>query len=239
MEWIRTDCYTPGCGKQQEDTGRRKRCRLHKPIRNKDWPDVLNLVRIAPRDVCEMNGYGWNSLTLAIYHGAPIEVISEMLSCLSAKERVEVLSSAVPNGCRLCLHFAARYIDNVETFKLLTENYPPALLHVSNDGVSPLQRAIYYRKDREILEYLDSATRKERDRQELRKYNNKLRRTVVQCCEHQLRKNNDPSGAPLSVKFVVDLYLFSNEREMIGLFLNVLSYVGIESIPLSTTNTLS
>jgi ankyrin repeat protein len=157
---------------------------------------------------------------------------------------VALLSTPVTSGSRLCLHFAARYTDNVEVIKLLTEAYPPALLATSTDGLTPLNRAVYYRKDASIIQYLEQATQRQQNFDRLQKYNQQLRYTVLLACEKSTilcgRTTDDDSSS--SEDTLVDesnesnaltrkLYRYCKEREMISLFGNVLSYVGVHNVP--------
>eukprot|EP00429_Kryptoperidinium_foliaceum_P001247 CAMPEP_0176015208 /NCGR_PEP_ID=MMETSP0120_2-20121206/7218_1 /TAXON_ID=160619 /ORGANISM="Kryptoperidinium foliaceum, Strain CCMP 1326" /LENGTH=184 /DNA_ID=CAMNT_0017348169 /DNA_START=183 /DNA_END=737 /DNA_ORIENTATION=+ len=182
-----------------------------------------------------MNRYGWSSLTLAIYHVAPEDIISEMMGLLTDDQQQKLLSAAVPNGSRLCLHFAARYVDSLDIMRLLAESYPAALLVRSDDGVLPLDRAVYYRKDSQILRYLEEATQKQQDLVNLKRYNIKLRYTVRMACEKARQDSTEAGvvkGQPEAL--VQDLYCYCKDREeMIGLFWHMLSYVGVDSIPSS------
>jgi hypothetical protein len=172
---------------------------------------------------------GWSSLVLAIYHSAPVEFIAEMLNLISEKEQEALLSKRVPNGSRLCLHFAARYSDNIEVFKLLIEPHPSALLAKSTDGSRPVDRAIYYRKDCRILEYLSNAT----DKEMILANNQKLRRLIIQCCEKNWMRRRQALSSIASVDendFILVLYGYLSEREMMGVFWNTLSYVGAPTV---------
>jgi hypothetical protein len=140
----------------------------------------------------------------------------------------------------LCLHFAARYATDVETVKLLAEAFPPALLIPSDDGIIPVDRAIYYRKDAKILHYLEKVTKQQRNREQLRYYNRTLRYTVILACQHApsyKRLQQHPWRVPRGegedehVVLVKELYDYCKEREMMGIFWNMLSYVGVQSIP--------
>ena len=219
--------------KEEDTCAPRKRCPLHKPIRDHDWSEVSRLIRVDPLQIIKANGCGWSSMTLALYHGAPVNIISDMLSFLSHKDQTALLSMKVPNGSRVCLHFAARYACHLEVIKLLTEAYPYALLLVSDDGVTPLDRAIYYRKDTEILRYLEVATKKQRNLANLKEYNDKLRLTVLMACERH--RNDIPSGTCINPedypRLPSELYRYCKGREMIGLFWEMLEYVGVDSIP--------
>lgn len=213
----------------------RKRCPLHKAIRNRQWSVVSGIIQTDPSQIGTTNGHGWSSMTLAIYHFAPLDTISEMLSLLSPQEQAKILSTPVPNGSRLCLHFAARYASNLETIMLLTEAYPAALLVASDDSVIPLERANYYRKDADILRYLELATKKQQDLVNLQKYNKSLRHTVLLACE-RYRNDQHPNNYYLeeadgNCLVACELYRYCKDREMIGLFWNVLGYVGVNSIP--------
>ena len=216
----------------------KRRCPLHKEIRNAAksglWQRVLSQIEQDPSQICQHNRVGWSSLILAIYHSAPIEIIATMLALVSAEERKILLSTPVPNGSRLCLHFATRFSSNLEVIKILTDPYPRALIAKSTDGVTPLDRAVYYRKDPDILNWLKSETQKQKDIYELERYNRKLRSVVMHCCESrcafQFRESHDLKNGP---HFVVRVYSYMYEREMIGMFSEILSYVGVHSIPSS------
>lgn len=236
MNWIRTDCYEPGGSQEEGDCSSmpRKRCPLHKSIRNRQWSEVTRLYREEPSRLCNINGHGWSSLTLALYHMAPVDLISEMLSLLSPEEQTTLLSTPVPNGSRLCLHFAARYSDSLDVIKLLVEAYPPALLAASDDGVTPLERAVYYRKDAEILHYLEGATKTHQDLVTLREYNRQLRYTILMACERSRNDNHSCcilGGHADRSCLTLELYEYCKEREMIGLFWNVLDFIGVDSVP--------
>ena len=219
----------------------RKKCAIHKPIRNRQWAEVRKLMREDPSQLVKTNDHGWSSLLLSIYHSAPIDIISEMMCLLSPENLVALLSTPVTSGSRLCLHFAARYTDNVEVIKLLTEAYPPALLATSSDGLTPLNRAVYYRKDATIIQYLEQATRKQQNFDRLQKYNQQLRYTVLLACERFRIGSTctDPSSSSNtfcdevneSNVLALELYRYCKEREMISLFGNVLSYVGVHNVP--------
>jgi hypothetical protein len=208
-------------------------CPLQKHIRNHSWPLVLSQIKQDPSQICHHNRVGWSSLILAIYHSAPPEIISEMLCLISYKERKTLLSTPVPNGSRLCLHFATRYSSNLEVIISLTEPYPRAVLAKSDDGVTPLDRAIYYRKDKEILNWLEAETQKQKESYEKECYNQKLRAIVVECCQSRwLEVCDDDDNKPTNgAELVVQMYGYAKEREMISLFWSVLSYVGVHSIP--------
>jgi hypothetical protein len=232
MNWIRGDCYEPGISQEEDYISiPRKRCPLHKLIRNRRWSEVTDLYRRDPSQINRINGHGWSSLTLALYHMAPVDIITEMLSLLSPGEQTALMSSPVPNGSRLCLHFAARYSDNLEVMKLLTEAYPAALLITSDDGVTPLERAVYYRKDAQILHYLERATKKHQDLVTLHKYNKKLRYTIVMACEKSRNYNHSFFVEGHDQGLALELYEYCKDREMIGLFWNMLGYVGVDSVP--------
>jgi len=245
MNWIRYDLFTPlNLGKReisnttkarmsnstfyQKETDTescplpRVRCPVHKHIRDHSWSTVKSIIRNDASQISLKNRVGWSSLILAVYHSAPVEVIAEMLALVSEKKRILLLSTPVPNGNRLCLHFAARFADNLEVVKLLTEPYPLALILLSTDGNRPLDRAMYYGKDNSILHYLETATKQE----ELRVDNQKLRHVIILCCQKFYNENTQDKKES-SIHFIVELYRYSREREMIGLFWNVLSYVGI------------
>jgi hypothetical protein len=228
---------------------RKKRCPLHKHIRTQNWSSVMSQMRFDPSLIARRNGVGWSSLILAIYHGAPIDVIAEMLHlCDNINKEEEddssllsLLSQTVPTGDRLCLHFATRFCTSLEVLKLLTEPYPRALLRKSTDGATPLDRAIYYRKDKAILKWLETATKEEEAVYELEQYNVNLKRQIQDACElNRVRgyanDNNEVQQRhhqQLSekAKFVVKVYTYTKEREMIGLFDNVMSYVGVQELP--------
>ncbi len=250
MNWIRVDCYEPNGQepngsqkafyKQDSFCKPRRRCPLHKPIRNREWLEVRKLMREDPSQLSKMNEHGWSSLTLSIYHIAPVDIIAEMMSILSHEEQVTLLSTPVPNGSRLCLHFAARYANDLEVMKVLTGAYPPALLVKSTDGLTPFDRAVYYRKDAEILQYLEQATKKQQDLENLQKYNKDLRYSILLACERC--RDSDERSRDSEQSFIFgeidgtvvltqELYSYCKEREMISLFWNVLSYVGVNSIP--------
>jgi len=209
------------------------RCVLHKHIRKHTWPLVLTTMKEDPSQICRHNSVGWSSLMLSIYHQAPIYIILAMFNLITRKDRDSLLSTPVPNGSRLCLHFASRYCSDLEVIKLIPESYPPALLVQSTDGVTPLERAIYYRKDESILNWFDSKTRAQKIIYELERYNQRLRDEVVKCCEvrwlmiddRETVRSADTGG------FIGQVYGYAKERAMIGLFWDVLSYVGVQSIP--------
>ncbi|CAJ1959677.1 unnamed protein product [Cylindrotheca closterium] len=215
-----------------QSNNRLMKCPLHKHIRNKAWPTVSTFIQKNPQQIGQLNRMGWSSLILAVYHDAPVSVIAEMLSLLTPDERRALLSTPVPNGARLCLHFCARFSSNVETFRLLVEAYPLALVVPSADGNRPLDRAIYYHKDTEILRYLEETTKKQ-----LAFIDNiELRRVILDACALQWNRmqssNNKPFHFILPVvddktRFVMDIFGYAKEREMIGLFWEILSYVGI------------
>jgi len=212
-----------------------KRCALHKNIRSHYWPVVLTLMHQDPSQICRQNSVGWSSLTLAIYHLAPLEIISAMLALVSYEEKASLLSTPVPNGSRLCLHFASRYSCDLEIIKLITESYPHALLVKSTDGVTPLDRAVYYRKDVLILNWLETTTQAQKVIYEINRYNQRLRDVIVECCESRWSEigGNDTISATSSVDFIAQVFGYAKERAMISLFWDVLSYVGIHSIPSS------
>lgn len=233
MNWVRVDCYEPNGSHNDDICKPRSKCALHKLIRNREWVEVRRLMRDDPSQLSKTNSHGWSSVTLSIYHIVPVDILSEMMSLLSSEEIVAILSTPVPNGSRLCLHFAARYSNDLEMIKLLTEAYPQALLVTSNDGLTPLDRAVYYRKDAEILQYLQHATRKQQDLENLQNYNKQLRYTVLLACERtqildQTSALGNSDGANILTQ---ELYWYCKEREMISLFWNVLSFVGVDSIP--------
>ena len=123
---------------------------------------------------------------------------------------------------------------------MLVEAYPLALVVPSADGNRPLDRAIYYHKETEILRYLEESTKKQ-----LAFIDNiKLRRVVLDACALQwnriqrmkrVAEGNDEeekmklmqSNMDDKTKFVLDIYGYAKEREMIGMFWEILSYVGI------------
>eukprot|EP00980_Cylindrotheca_fusiformis_P030765 scaffold25406_cov117-Cylindrotheca_fusiformis.AAC.4 len=248
MTWIRADCFTPTSSSlrraeteedssctvlmivdfdNQEPRQVHQRCSLHKHIRNKAWSAVAAHIRDHPCDISKHNRVGWSSLVLALYHNAPVEVIADMLSLVQPDERHRLLSTPVPTGGRLSLHFAARFAQDLEVFKILVEPYPLALAVPSTDGNRPLDRAIYYRQDAQILQYLQDQTKKQ-----LRLINNdKLRQVVLECCDtcwtRQQQVGFVARGKDEHFQFVLQFYGYTKEREMIGLFENVLSYVGI------------
>jgi hypothetical protein len=166
-------------------------------------------------------------MTLCLYHSAPTDVISEMLTLVPPSDQKTLLSTPIPNGSRLCIHFAARYANDLETIKLLTEAYPSALLVPSDDGILPVDRAIYYRKDATILKYLETMTKQQRNVEQLQQYNATLRYAVLLACKQQHDHGNDPE----SIRLVHDLYDYCHKREMMGIVWNMLSYVGVQSIP--------
>lgn len=215
------------------DPPRKPRCPLHKNIRSHRWPTVATLMHHDPSQICRHNSVGWSSLTLAIYHLAPPEIISAMLALISHDQRASLLSTPVPNGKRLCLHFASRYARDLEVIRLIAESYPHALLVKSNDGVTPLDRAVYYRKDGEILSWLGKKTEAQKAIYEIERYNRRLRDVVVECCEVRWANIGDRDGISEdnAVDFVSQVYGFAKERAMIALFWDVLSYVGIHNIP--------
>lgn len=234
VNWVWVDLTEGIVSHQTDDDCRpRKKCTIHKPIRNRQWAEVRKMMREDPSLLVKTNDHGWSSLLLSIYHIAPIEIISEMISLLSPENLVALLSTPVTSGSRLCLHFAARYTDNVEVVKLLTEAYPPALLATSSDGLTPLNRAVYYRKDASIIQYLEQATRKQQNFDRLRKFNQQLRYTVLWACE-KARIGTDSNRTFCNNEsnvLTVELYRYCKEREMISLFGNVLSYVGVHNVP--------
>lgn len=225
--------------KEEEHSLKRSRQRqpLQKYIRKRSWSSVMTEILRDPSQIYLQNGVGWSSLILAIYHSAPCKVISKMLTLLSEDRRRYLLSTPVPTGSRLCLHFAARYSNSLEVIQLLTEPYPEALLAKSSDGVTPHERAVYYRKDTPILLWLEKETRKQKDLQNLQKYNQNLRNMVTLCCKSRWKDVKDGGIDTISSTtyggIVVHLYVFTMEREMISLFWNILSYVGVQSIPSS------
>lgn len=262
MTWIRTDCYTPTSSsptlrRRVEESGQEESssfvevfsndestcsqpppvrcCPLHKHIRNKAWSAVTAYMREHPSDISHQNRVGWSSLVLAIYHDAPTEIIAHMLA--HAEERNKLLSTPVPNGARLALHFAARFSKDLEIFKLLVEAYPLALAVPSTDGNRPLDRAIYYRKEVKILKYLQDETKQ----QVLLINNEQLRQIVLECCGncwstilrnnsgnwHHWQQQQVPRLKDEDLQFVLQFYGYTKEREMDSLFRNVLSYVGI------------
>jgi len=162
---------------------RRMSCPLHKMIRQRQWSDVIRWMQRDPTQILVQNSQGWSSMTLSLYHSAPADVVTVMLSLLTPSEQIRLLSTPIPNGSRLCLHFAARYATDIETIQQLTESYPDALLVPSEDGILPIDRAIYYRKDASILHYLEQRTKQQRTIEHLRQYNCQLRLTVILCCE--------------------------------------------------------
>jgi hypothetical protein len=202
---------------------------LQRHIRSRSWPLVMSQIRKDPSQICQHNRVGWSSLILAIYHSAPPEIIRKMISLVSSDDRRILLSTPVPNGSRVCLHFATRFSSSLEVIQLLTESYPRALVVKSTDGVTPLDRAIYYRKDNEILSWLEAATRQEQMLYEKEVYNKKLRDLIVKCCESRWAEIRDNSD--IGEEFFVQVYGYAREREMIGLFWNVLSYVGVHTMP--------
>jgi hypothetical protein len=224
-------------GEQESSFGTNRCCPLHKHIRNKVWTAVMSHIREHPSHIGWQNRVGWSSLILAIYHSAPLEVIAEMLALLSPDEQNRLLSTPVPNGARLTLHFAARFCHELEIFKVLVEPYPLALAVPSTDGSRPLDRAIYYSKDANILQYLEQETKQ----QVLSINNEKLRHFIMKCCqecwskqqqqqqEQQQQQQGGTAGSneDKNLQFIVNLYGYSKEREMINLFRDVLSYVGI------------
>lgn len=236
MNWVRVDCYEPsGDCVSSSCSPSRRRCPLHKPIRQANWSEVSRIMRLDPSQILKQNSHGWSSMTLCLYHLAPPEVISEMLSLLSGEEQRSLLSTPVPNGSRLCLHFAARYADDLEVIKLLTEAFPAALLSPSDDGIIPVDRAIYYRKDAGILRYLEDATKRQRNIQQLRQFNQKLRYTVLLCCERSCQNSlmNGEGGEDSkddTKPLAAGLYDICKDREMTGIFWNMLSYVGEANI---------
>ena len=254
-------------------------CPLHKHIRNRSWTDqVLPLIKKDPSLIMITNRVGWSSLILAIYHCAPVDVIAEMLALVTNKERINLLSTPVPNGSRLCLHFVARFSDNLEVYKLITEPYPKALVVMSDDGNKPYDRALYYRKNNDILQYLETSTKREM----VHVQNIKLRQVVLECChkywllssssvssssslpvlsskfqqqqkqqllllqETTTRRNNNNNNnnnnsistddddeeeevvvvVEEEINFIVNLYSYLREREMDGIFKEILSFIG-------------
>lgn len=237
VNWVWVDLTEGIITHQEDDCKPRKKCAIHKPIRNRQWTEVRKLMREDPSQLVKTNDHGWSSLLLSIYHIAPIEIISEMMSLLSPENLVTLLSTPVTSGSRLCLHFAARYSDNVEVIKLLTEAYPQALLATSSDGLTPLNRAVYYRKDASIIQYLEQATKKQQNFDRLQKFNQQMRYTVLLACEKSRRCTTNPSNSTFcnglneSNALTQELYEYCKEREMMGLFWNVLSYVGVHNVP--------
>ena len=240
VHWVWVDLTEGGVSQTDDDCKPRKRCVIHKPIRNRQWTEVRKLMREDPSQLVKTNDHGWSSLVLSIYHIAPIDIISEMMSLLSPENLVAMLSTPVTSGARLCLHFAARYTDNVEVIKLLTEAYPPALLATSSDGLTPLNRAVYYRKDASIIQYLEQATRKQQNFDRLQKFNQQLRYTVLLACEKKSKMIECPDQESCNTfcdelnesnALTLELYRYCKDREMISLFGNVLSYVGVQNVP--------
>ena len=198
---------------------------LHKLIRARSWKLVLPLIRSDPAQILHTNRVGWTSLILSIYHNAPADVIAEMLALVSEADRKELLKTPVPNGSRLCLHFVARFSDNLEVYKLITEPYPKALIVASEDGVRPIDRATYYRKEADILNYLEMATEKELHR--LR--NQKMQQTVLECCQHLTMvgyKDERILNETSDIMFILDIYSYLRDREMDDIFCEITSYVG-------------
>jgi len=209
---------------------KRNRCPLHKEIRQKEWPVVLERVRKDSSLIFIMNSVGWSSLTLAIYHGAPPELIMEMLALSPSQDLHKLLSTPIPTGRRLVLHFAVRFCKTLEVIQAIAEPHRRALLHKSEDGVTPLDRARYYRQDASILDWLTRATEQE-ERKWLRQKQNKRLQQEVRCCCHILYKSGDrqefPSQLDDGARFVVSLFSYMEEREMKLLFEEILAYVGI------------
>jgi hypothetical protein len=230
-------------------------CPLHKVIRSRRWERVHDMVDRDPKTVRQCNRHGWSSLLLAIYHRAPDWILQSMIQSQSSspRDRSELLSRALPNGRRLCLHFAARYSDDLHIIQQLVTAYPPALLLRSDDGGTALDRAKFYQKDTAIIDYLQRATTAEQDRVDLLSYNRTLRATVVWCCSllnannskddnddnNNGNGNEDNDDDNNNIVFVSRLYQHAKEREMPGLFRTVLDYVGVHRLPptTGTTNT--
>ena len=223
---------------------KRKHCPIHKLIRSQNWPAVIELAKRNPSLITEVNGVGWSSLILAIYHMAPTEVIAEMLDSLAiydagndtennANTAERLLSQTVPTGNRLCLHFATRFCSSLDVLQLLVDAYPRALLHKSDDGSTPLDRAVYYRKDKSILKWLESATKAEQSIYDLEEYNHQLRNMIWKACKvnHIYYRRHQRSPVNSETQFVLGLFSYTKEREMIGLFQTVISYVGVRRIP--------
>jgi hypothetical protein len=256
---------------------------LHKVIRTRCWERVHDAIQRDPRTVRQCNRHGWSALLLAIYHGAPDWIIQAMLlsqqlsSPTSSTKRTrqrgdgdppphstvnvtDLLSRAVPNGKRLCLHFAARYTDDLHIFQLLVEPYPTALLTRSDDGMVPLDRARFYQKDAAIIDYLQQQMTAEQNRVDLQSYNHILRETVVACCaaayamsrtgggvptigpagssnrnkKHDDDNDDDDDGTKTNVALVRRLYRHAQERGMPGLFRHtILDYVGVHRLPVT------
>ena len=116
---------------------------------------------------------------------------------------------------------------------LITESYPKALIAKSTDGVTPLDRAIYYRQDKLILSWLEAKTKIQKTIYEINRYNQRLRYEVVKCCELRWLEigDNDSISSSNIGDFIAQVYGYSKERAMIGLFWDILSYVGIHSVP--------
>lgn len=281
------------------NSNKQKACRpLHKAIRKHEWDKVMRTIPHLndPALIARVNGVGWSSLTLAIYHAAPLSVLSAMmmaLLCITNNKQkdkqqhslqaekqesvlVTLLSTPVPNGKRLPLHFAVRYYDTLEAIQLLVEPYPRALLARSEpDGNTPLDRAIYYRKDASVLQWLKKETQQQELALQRETMTRLLQQEVRQCCElrheeqvvqkqrrllqqqQQVRKccnlirheqqqpserqtttttttnadddddiittTNDEDAA---ADFCVQIYSYATERELMGLFDEIVSYVG-------------
>ena len=281
----------PPTALESQTRRRTGKCPIHPLIRHRKWSEVTRVMKQDPSNyILQQNGQGWSSMTLCLYHSAPLEVISEMISLLSIDDQHTLLSTRIPNGSRVCLHFAARYATEVETIQVLTEAFPSALLMASDDGILPVDRAIYYRKDAAILHYLEQRTKQQRNVQLLKQFNTSLRYTVLLACEHyhhhQPQQQPQPQqwgdGSPPNhhgncqsvvqhsqdgfiagrrgifgipklviigsreidedekqllprqqeqdLWLVKELYNYCKEREVMGMFWNVLSFVGVESI---------
>lgn len=215
MEWINT----PTASNDKDVPFRR--CRLHRDIRNHKWETVKKTIELDPTTVREYNRFGWSSLLLAIYHQAPEWVIQIMLT--QESDNTDLLSTQLPNGSRLCLHFAARYSDNLEVFKLLVEGFPSATLIPSTDGSLPVERARFYQKDPSIVNYLQKEMTAEQTRRDLQRYNRKLQFTVLLCLEH----------ASVGSELVQKVYEYAKEREMPSLIQQIVGYVGVRALPRS------
>jgi len=243
----------------------KRRSPVHKQIREKNWSVVSRQIRNDPSLISDINGVGWSSLTLAVYHKAPTYIIAEMLEFAdhhdnnneecefsysfndginnnnNQKKTTEVLlSKSVTSGNRLCLHFAACYCDSLEVVQILAEAWPRALLHKSRDGYTPLDRAKHYDKDDKMLNWLEERTKEEKQTYALEQYNCLLKQCVLNACEeHYTQKIIRGLGRPTAtfrllegdIQFVVDLYIWTKEREMIGLFQSIMSWVGVYKIP--------
>lgn len=219
-----------------ETTPFHPRCPLHNSIRHHKWDEVLHLIDQQPDWIRRRNRMGWSSLILAVYHQAPTAVIERILRPTPSTNNSDLLALPVPNGSRLCLHFAARYTDDLATLQSIVEGYPAALLQPSADGVRAVERAQYY--DKSFHSYLVTATAQEQARADRHQYNQRLRRMVALCCARRCCSGGvQQQQTPKDLELVLQLYRFAKEREQHCLFGAVLEYVGVvPSVAVPKTN---